>query len=79
VQARLVVDNPQQPGDLERARYLLSMGGDYWLNLTAEWNKFATNGDIAIGKFKYVTPNWQAFNMTTLTAAQIRQNPPPIE
>lgn len=78
VQARLVTDNPQQPDDRSTARYLLSMGGDYWLNLTTQWDQWATNGDIGIGKFKYVTPNWQAFNMITLSPTKIRQNPPPI-
>ncbi|UBF25959.1 hypothetical protein K9N68_31220 [Kovacikia minuta CCNUW1] len=79
VQARLIVDDPQRPNDLVKARYLLSMGGDYWLDSTAKWNKFSTNGDIGIGKFKYVTPQWQAFNMSTLSPAEIRRNPPPVE
>jgi hypothetical protein len=78
VQARLVTDNPQQPDDRSKARYLLSMGADYWLNLTAQWDKWTTNGDIGIGKFKYVTTRWQAFNMVTLSPTEIRQNPPPI-
>jgi hypothetical protein len=78
VQARLIIDNPQQADDRTQARYLLSMGGDYWLNLTANWDYLKTNGDIGIGKFKYVTTNWQAFNMTTLSAEQLGQNPPPI-
>jgi hypothetical protein len=79
VQARLVTDNPQQADDRFQARYLLGMGGDYWLSMTAKWDNWKTNGDIGIGKFKYVTTSWQAFNMTTLSADQIRQNPPPLE
>ncbi len=79
VQARLVVDNPQRPDDRAQARYLLSMGGDYWLNLTAKWDNGKTNADIGIGKFKYVKKKWQAFNMTTLSPNEIRQNPPPIQ
>ncbi len=79
VQARLLIDNPQQVDDTSQARYLLSMGGDYWLNLTAKWDNWKTNGDIGIGKFKYVTTGWRAFNMTTLSSDQIRQNPPPLE
>ncbi len=79
VQARLVTDNPQQADDRFQARYLLGMGGDYWLSVTAKWDNWKTNGDIGIGKFKYVTTSWQAFNMTTLSADQIRQNPPPLE
>jgi hypothetical protein len=79
VQARLVIDNPQQANDIALARYVLSMGGDYWLNLTAGWDNWTTNGDIGIGKFKYVTAEWRAFNMSTLSSAQISQNPPPLE
>jgi hypothetical protein len=78
LQARLVIDNPQQADDRSKARYLLSMGADYWLNLTAPWDNWTTNGDIGIGKFKYVTTSWQAFNMITLSPTEIHQNPPPI-
>ena len=78
VQARLIIDNPQQADDRFKARYLLSMGGDYWQSLNAHWDNWTTNGDIGIGKFKYVTTEWQAFNMTTLTPKEIRRNPPPI-
>lgn len=78
VQARLVTDNPQQADDRSKARYLLSAGADYWLNLSAQWDQWTTNGDIGIGKFKYVTTTWQAFNMITLSPSEIRQNPPPI-
>jgi hypothetical protein len=55
------------------------MGGDYWLNLNAQWDNFKTNGGIAIGRFKYVKPGWQSFNMTTLPEATLRSNPPPIQ
>jgi hypothetical protein len=78
VQGRLVTDNPQLPDDRPKASYLLSMGGDYWLNLNAKWDNWTTNGDIGIGKFKYVTNEWQTFNMITLSPTKIRQNPPPI-
>ena len=78
VQARLILDNTQKADDRSKARYLLSMGGDYWLNSTAEWDNWTTNGDIGIGKFKYVETKWQAFNMATLSPEEIRQNPPPL-
>ena len=79
VQARLVVDDPSKPDDRDQAHLLLSMGGDYWLDLNAQWDQWKTNGDIAIGRFRYVTSQWQAFNMTTLNEAELRKNPPPIE
>ncbi len=78
VQARLVLDNTEGEDDRSQARYLLSMGGDYWFELTSVWSKY-TVGDIAIGKFKYVTEEWKSFNMSTLCPEQIRLNPPPLE
>lgn len=79
MQARLIVDDENKPDDRDKARYLLSMGADYWLDLTTQWDQFKTNGDVAIGKFKYVTPEWQAFNMTSLSEEELRKNPPPLE
>lgn len=78
VQARLVLDDPAGPGELDQARYLLSMGGDYWLSTTAAWDQWKTNGDIAIGRFRYVTRDWQSFNMTTLSLDALEQQPPPM-
>lgn len=79
VQARLSVDNPVQADDRAQARYLLGVGGDYWRSKNAVWFFWKTNKDIAIGRFKYVTAVWQAFNMTTLSADELQHNPPPIE
>lgn len=76
VNARLVLDNPQQIDDRSQAKYLLSMGADYWTTLTAKWDNWKTNADAGIGRFKYVTPEWQTFNMTTLSPAQLRRYSP---
>ena len=79
VQARLIVDNPDYPDDRLQARYLLDMGGDYWLNLDSNWGFLTTNQDIGIGRFRYVTTDWKSFNMHTLSEAQILTNPPPLD
>ena len=80
VQARLIIEDPNQPDDRASARYLLSVGGDYWLDMKALWKAdWTANGDMAIGRFKYIKPEWQAFNMTTLSEDDIRRNPPPLE
>lgn len=78
VQARLIPDTPRLPDDRDRARYVLGAGGDYWSNVSAGWDNFKTNADIGIGRFKFVTVQWQAFNMTTLDARRLRLNPPPL-
>jgi hypothetical protein len=43
------------------------------------WGEYATNGDVAIRRFRYVEVKWRAFNMTTLSEKELRQNPPPLE
>jgi hypothetical protein len=79
VQARLIVDQKNLPDDRHLARYLLSVGGDYWINKTARWaGTGVNNNDISLGRFKYVTIDWKAFNMSTLNEYEIRQNPPPL-
>jgi hypothetical protein len=78
VQARLVVGDPTRGDDRAKARYLLDVGADYWKDLTADWDHFATNGDVGIGRFKYVRADWQSFNMTSLDADTLRRNPPPL-
>ena len=79
VQARLVLDDPAKPDDRDQARYLLSVGGDYWLSKKAAWFFWKTNRGIAMGRFKYVQSGWGAFNMTTLSPDELRRNPPPLE
>ncbi len=79
VQARLILADASKPDDRDAAPVMLSAAGDYWLNLTAPGDDFTTHGDIAIGKFKRLSRDWKTFNMHTLTADQIRANPPPLE
>jgi len=76
VQARLIIADPDKPDDLSQARYLLSAGGDYWSSLTARWDNWTTNGDIGIGRFKYVTKDWKSFNMSTVSAQTLQNNFP---
>ncbi len=79
IQARLILHDNAKPDDRATAKYLLSMGADYWLDLNAQWDNFRTNGDVGIGRFKYVKNEWRAFNMSTLSANELRANPPPLE
>ncbi len=78
MQARLVLDDQTRPDDRQQARYLLSVGGDYWASSNAQWDNLRTNGDIGIGRFKYVTGDWQMFSMSTLSLAELQKTPPPI-
>jgi hypothetical protein len=79
VQARLILDDSAGPDDRSQARYLLSVGADYWRSLDAQWAAdWSANGDVAIGRFRYVTAVWQSYSMTTLSADELAANPPPL-
>ena len=75
MQARLIPDDPIAPDDRADARLMLSVGADYWQALDAAW---PNNGDAAIGRFGFITQDWQTFTMTTLPEAALCANPPPL-
>lgn len=78
VKARLVVDDASKTDDREKARYLMSVGGDWWQSITAPWDNFKTNFDIGIGRFRYITSEWKSFNMYSVHADTLRNNAPPF-
>lgn len=78
VKARLVIDDATKPDDRDKAKYLMSVGGDWWQSLTAPWDNYKTNCDIGIGRFRFITSDWKSFNMYSVPADSIRSNPPPF-
>lgn len=78
IKARLIADDPLKEDDRDSARYVLSVGGDWWLSLTAQWDNWTTNADMGIGRFRFVGKEWRSFNMYSVTDSTIRNNPPPF-
>ncbi|MCB9014107.1 MAG: T9SS type A sorting domain-containing protein [Bacteroidales bacterium] len=78
VKARLIMDDPLGTDDRDLAKYVLSVGGDWWLSLTAQWDQWTTNADMGIGRFRFVTPEWKSFNMYSVPKDTIINNPPPF-
>jgi len=78
VRARLIMDDPNGEDDRDSARYVMSVGGDWWKSLTAVWDNWTTNKDMGIGRFRFVTPEWKSFNMITLPADTVRKYIPPF-
>lgn len=76
VRARLILDDPDGIDDRESARYVMSVGGDWWESLSAVWDNWTTNWDMGIGRFRFVTSEWKSFNMITLPADTVRKYPP---
>ncbi|QCX00380.1 hypothetical protein FGM00_09740 [Aggregatimonas sangjinii] len=73
VDARLILENPDGVDERDSARLMMSVGADYWLDLSAPWDQWTTNGDIFIGRFRYMTSEWQRFHAHTLTEEQIEK------
>ncbi len=79
LRARLVPDPGAAPQtDWQNAHYVLSVGVDYWRDEATAWRNWKTNQDAGIGRFKRVLPCWRYFTMTTLSAAQLAADPPPL-
>lgn len=79
IDGRLILDDHAGVNDMSQACMMMSVGADYWTNRSAEWDQWTTNGDIGIGRFRYLTKDWQTFNMHTMTKEQLTQQPPPFE
>lgn len=78
VKARIIMDDKDGVDQRDQAKYLMSVGGDWWESLTAVWDNWKTNWDIGIGRFRFITPEWKSFNMYSVPADTIRNNPPPF-
>ena len=78
VKARLIVNDATKPDDRDKAKYMMSVGGDWWLSLTAPWDNWKTNWDIGIGRFRFIKSEWKSFNMYSVPNDTIRKNPPPF-
>ncbi len=78
IEARLVKDDPAGVDNRGKVRWMMSAGADYWQDRETPWDQWKTNGDVGIGRFRWITKDWQAYNMHTLTDEQLRANPPPL-
>jgi hypothetical protein len=77
--ARLVTADPAKPDDRAKAKVVGSCGGDYWRALDSKWKAdWSNNGDWALGRFRYLSGEWQVFTACTADAETIRANPPPL-
>lgn len=74
-EGRLVADEGVDPAVMADARVIADVGGDYWESTAAAWDQWTTNGDWGIGRFKYLTPEWQVFNCHTLGEDELALSP----
>lgn len=78
-EARLIVDDPNKPDDRASSRTILQMGADWWLDQNVGWlPDWSANSGINGGRSKWITSQWQSYNMTTLPINELKANPPPL-
>jgi hypothetical protein len=51
--------------DTARTGVLIGLGADYWLDRKARWDNFKTNKDVAVGRLRALTWDWQWYGLST--------------
>lgn len=57
--------------DINLSPFLIGLGGDYWRKLNSKWDQFKTNTDIAIGRLKFISTDWNWYGMSTASDEDI--------
>ena len=61
-------------------KYLMNMGADYWRDVRVAWRPgMVNNDDIGIGRFKFITTEWQYFTMHTFSKEEAEKIVFPME
>ncbi len=80
--ARKILHDPLGTDDRSSARLLADTAGDWWITQSAPPAGVGVNTSaMGYNRFKYLTNDWQLiswYSNNTLSAAQIRANPPPF-
>ena len=75
IKAKLIMNNTSKSSDIDDAKYILILGGDYY----PKPSEGPRGTAFAIGRGKYVTEEWNTYHVISLTEDEIRENPPPLE
>jgi Bacterial Ig domain len=76
LEARLILNSASGPDDRSSASFLLMSGADPYPATTGDG--IENNPNIVMGQFKYVKTSWRSFCATSMTLAQLTNNPPPV-
>lgn len=76
-EARLIIDNPALPDDRAIARLVADAGCDVYTGMT-EVAPAGGEPHVGIGRFVFLTNQWQSFDMMTMTIPQVQKFPMPL-
>jgi hypothetical protein len=68
LQAKAIPSDPAEKGGA-----LIGLGADYWRNRGARWDNYKSNEDVAIGRLKRLTPDWQWFGLSTASVSDLQR------
>jgi hypothetical protein len=71
-EARLIVDDTSRADDRNIAKILVTAGEDVWRTPSAQWNTTSgvpNNLAVNVGRFKFLTNDWQVFTSHTLSGS----------
>ena len=71
---RLVVWDDTRANDIQKAKYVANIGGDWWSYKGATWQPdWSANRDICVAQFRTITPNWKTLYMTNVPVDKYEQ------
>ncbi len=70
--ARLVTDVPSQPDERDTARLYMAVAAEMYAG------GYKGQLNLGMSSFKKLTSEYQAFNLITVSAAQMQATPPPV-
>lgn len=65
IEARIEPEAGKRDRDMDH-QLMLSAGADYWLAENSSWDRYRTNVGIGMGRFAYMSTQWQCYTMTTI-------------
>lgn len=69
---RLITWNPEMPSDINDAKYVANIGGDWWIYKGATWKPdWSANRDISVGQFRTITQEWKTLEMCSVPLDKI--------
>jgi basic membrane lipoprotein Med (substrate-binding protein (PBP1-ABC) superfamily) len=64
---RLIVWDNEQSIDIDDAKYVANIGGDWWSYKGATWQPdWSTNRDVCVGQFRIITKEWKTLYMSSV-------------
>lgn len=67
MEIRLITWDKEKPSDINDAKYVANIGGDWWVYKGATWKPdWSANKDVSVGQFRTITKDWKTLEMCSV-------------